>query len=881
MRPLEITMSAFGPYADRTVIDLSVFGDNGLFLIGGDTGAGKTTIFDAICFVLYGESSGGKERRDIKTYRSDYARTDRKTYVEMVFTHRRETWCVRRSPRYVTDPEKNRFSEATADLYRFVTDDEGYRERLEDISGPKAVTDRITEMMGVDVKQFRQTMMLAQGDFQRIINAKSEERRMLFKQLFDTSLYSGIQEALKEKNREYQSRSEKLEQRIELAQKGIELSPDEPGSLLIGEYKKDPRSAGEITELLQTLTDFERERLDELTAKKEKAVSGIKTLTERLTVDRQLNKEFGELESLTEEIERLSAGSEAVRELEERVSSAGRALSAEADWMMLKAAQRDEAAERENLLKASEKRDVAEASLPAARERLREAEEAERENDRRIAEEERLKGLIPAAGELERTKEDLKKTETEAKRLFEASQEAEREHMRVKESFFRSQAGILAMELREGEPCPVCGSKDHPAPARSGGDSVTREDLEGAERVLKKANDAYTQAEKERERLRDSEKRAVKALTDAGLHEDTKAEALRELALDTRKKIEAVRKEAEESRLEVKRAEADYEKASEECSSLEKRLREDSGRTLQLRDAFEKKLLEEGFSGTDEFLAAKMTREEIADAENRIKDHREREKSVSDRLEEKRASLEGKQKADIDTDERLLEEAEAERKLTEAAEKALQIRLTKNTAALKEIRDALKKKERDNEKWSVIRDMYACVSGQTAGNIRAKLSFEAYVQQYYFRQVIAAANRRLSVLTSGQYILRCKESARDMRSQSGLDLDVYDRDTGKWRDVTTLSGGESFLASLSLALGLSDVAQSQSGTVSIETMFIDEGFGTLDENALSGAMKVLSELADGKRLIGIISHVKELEERIDKKLMIKKTPSGSTVTVSV
>ena len=197
----------------------------------------------------------------------------------------------------------------------------------------------------------------------------------------------------------------------------------------------------------------------------------------------------------------------------------------------------------------------------------------------------------------------------------------------------------------------------------------------------------------------------------------------------------------------------------------------------------------------------------------------------------------------------------------------------------KEIQTAQRQRKRKEEHWAVVRDLYDCCSGKAGGNRRAKLTFETYVQQYYFKQVVAAANKRLTVLTEGMFTLRCKEEAADRVHQSGLDLDVLDRSTGQWRDVSTLSGGESFLASLALALGLSDVVQGQSGTIRMEAMFIDEGFGTLDENALRNSLRVLGDLADGKRLIGIISHVQDLEEKIDRQIVVSKTLKGSVVAI--
>ena len=215
----------------------------------------------------------------------------------------------------------------------------------------------------------------------------------------------------------------------------------------------------------------------------------------------------------------------------------------------------------------------------------------------------------------------------------------------------------------------------------------------------------------------------------------------------------------------------------------------------------------------------------------------------------------------------------------DAREKAVVSRASRNADAAQDIRETRKAQLRKAEKWALVSELYKTLSGQhiCAGEKRGKLTFEAYVQQHYFRQVVAAANLRLNALTEGMFTLRCKEVARDLRSQAGLDMDVLDRSTGQWRDVSTLSGGESFMASLALALGLSDVVQARSGGIRLDAMFIDEGFGSLDENALNHAMALLDSLADGKRLIGVISHMPELKERIERRIEVRKTLTGAQI----
>ena len=308
-------------------------------------------------------------------------------------------------------------------------------------------------------------------------------------------------------------------------------------------------------------------------------------------------------------------------------------------------------------------------------------------------------------------------------------------------------------------------------------------------------------------------------------------------------------------------AEEAKKKAEEEAAKLEK--------------DFADGLAQQGFETEAEYRAACLPAEETENLDKTIRRHEEAKKSLADRISEREEQLKDRSRADIDALQEQQKELAEQRRQAQERSQSCDRRLSLHQEAGKGIRQAVEEKQKHAEKWAVLDDLYRALSGQLSQKV--KITFETYVQQYYFKQVIAAANKRLTQMTDGMFVLRLKEEARDRRSQSGLDLDVLDRATGQWRDVTTLSGGESFLASLSLALGLSDVVQSESGGIRLETMFIDEGFGTLDENALRSALDLLSSLADGKRMIGVISHVPELRERIDKKIVVHKKLTGSQI----
>ena len=317
--------------------------------------------------------------------------------------------------------------------------------------------------------------------------------------------------------------------------------------------------------------------------------------------------------------------------------------------------------------------------------------------------------------------------------------------------------------------------------------------------------------------------------------------------------------------------------AATRAEGAEKGLEEREKERLAREAAFQAALVDNGFADEAAYRQAKMDEKAMNAQELRIRAYDEQARSLTDRLTELAGKLEGKAPADLRALQAQVQAAEAERSRSAEAESSLGNRLAINRQSNRELLEAKKKKDRLGERWALVHELYCNVSGQTSS--RVKLSFEAYVQQFYFRQVIAAANKRLNVLTDGGFTLRCKEEAKNLVSQAGLDLDVLDRSTGVWRDVSTLSGGESFMTSLARALGLSDVAQARSGGVRLDSMFIDEGFGSLDEESLRQAMELLSGLAGGSRMIGIISHVGELKNRIDKKIIISKNLTGSSVTI--
>ena len=875
MKPLRLTLSAFGPYAGETTVDFSAFGKDGLFLIAGDTGAGKTTIFDAISFALYGEASGGRERRGSKSFRSDYAAPRDETWVELTFLHRGETWRIRRNPEYER-PYKSGIGTTKQTAGAILENlDSG-----QNWEGLMEVGIQVNELLGLTQDQFARTVMIPQGDFLKILNASSNERKALFQKLFNTGIFADIQKKLQEMNSACNREQEELDQRILIAAGKITPEPEDPEREAILQYQKEARYAELLAESLSSLTERERQARTKYTEEKTEAGRHAEHILTALEQGRAINTDFETLEKTNKALTNLLEGQSRMDGLAERLSLARKAQTLASDEALMES----NVAEIEKQRRASEAAAQALASavsaLPEAEAAQKAAEACLPEADALLASARQLSACIPVLKDLELQRVLVSQRKTRLAELLEISQKADQAFTAAKDGYYRSQAGLLAAELTEGKPCPVCGSLSHPHPAQFSGDKVTREDMEKADQRHRKAASALTEISASLASAQTAVEAGYARLREMGMPEDVTEQRLAQRVREKEARAKELRSAAEQcgkALAELTLRIAKNRAAEEEGQKRLVSLAETEG---TLKQRFQEHLLEVGFTDEQMYRQARQPEEKILLAEQQLKAFGEQKQSLTDQVTLLREKLAGKELIDLSGLERQRQEWNIRREAAEKAEASLMKKLTIHEDALKEIRAVLRRKAAKEEHWAVIRDLYQCCAGITGGSKKAKITFEAYVQQYYFKQVVAAANLRLNTLTDGLFTLRCKEVAKDLVHQSGLDLDVLDRGTGQWRDVSTLSGGESFLASLALALGLSDVVQAQSGTVRIEAMFIDEGFGTLDDHALRNALQVLSDLSNGNCLIGIISHVHDLEERIENRIMVNKKPRGSEITIS-
>ncbi len=1058
MKPEKLIISAFGPYAgEMPPIEFGQFEEKGLFLISGDTGAGKTTIFDAICFALYGETSGSY--RDTKNLRCEYAGDDVKSFVDFYFSHQGKQYHIYRQPEY--DRPSKRGGGMVHEDEKAVF----YCEGEKPVEGIKNVRTAVSELLRIDFAQFRQITMIAQGEFWKLLNAKTDERTGILRTIFMTDAYKTIEYRLKDQMDAAYARKKTAERSAAIyfrdvtadteSDYGEELSRlrervDETGGAwyigemtdLIGKLLEDDRrradavdgslaaeksvleernkaliTAEDNNKAVNTLTDLLRQR-DELKGMAERMEADARRLQRQKDAAYYVKprygswtakrKEVGETEKgIAEKYEELASAETAEKLARETLGKAESELPQAEELRKLADSierDKDKYSEKDRLEQEiaalSARKEVLEEegrtirdSAAALEERIDSLrEKAERLSDRPL----KLAGLEAERSRIQALQADIEKIMTAdlpeldgmAKRheslaaAFESARRdcdsAAEQRKRAQQILENCRAGILAGELEEGKPCPVCGSVHHPSPASLPVESVTEEQVRKLEKAEKTAQTKKENALTEAETAKTSRNAMEKRLTDDILRcladelcqtpADGKAfSELRDMIAEERDQIagkalknqeeqltaraecaqlEAARKEYHEAvetekpalarkkednirskgenekklaeararlesmgKLPYESAEAAQKAGAEAAQkigaindgvktarqNLENTMKALAGirsslATLQdslnrgktdekaLQEAFFTALAEKGFSGEDDFLACVVTEDQIRAGDEAQSDYRERVSNNRVLLEKARSEAEGKSLVDIGAIQAAFHaQQELVARLTEKKNE-ISGRLRENGKKNDSIEGLKEDLERGQKEYTVARRLYDLVKG-TSGN--GKITLEQYIQAAGFDGIIRAANRRLLPMSGGQYELYRQESAVGKQSSNFLDLEVLNNFSGRKKPAGNLSGGESFMASLSLALGLSDTVSSGMGGIQMEALFVDEGFGTLDRSHIESAMETLRTLSGAGKLVGIISHREELKESISQQIRIEKSNSGSRISVDL
>ena len=868
MRPLNLTMSAFGPYAGQTTVDFSVLGTSGLYLITGDTGAGKTTIFDAITYALYGEASG--ESRESSMLRSKYAAPETPTFVELTFLNGGKTYTVRRNPEY-TRPKTRGTGTTVQKADAELTMPDG---RI--ITKARDVTAAVTDIVGVDREQFARIAMIAQGEFRKLLLAQTDERKAIFRQIFHTGQYQALQNRLKEETAALDRQCGELEAGLRQAAGSIRCDAPEREQVLsdLGKAEALEAARGKLAEAESAWTEAQAEM--------KAAQAALDTATASQP----------EIQSRRQGITRLE---DALRRYEQLDT-----LRAQAEAERKRLAQK-----RSDLDAARARTDAAAKALETARGKLSgqpklavaaaQAGHAQDAAAQRCAQLAALETQRQQCAELETA---LTAAQAEYQKAAEAAQAALAHYGAQNRAYLDAQAGILARTLVPGQPCPVCGATEHPCPAaapeQAPDAAALKRALSDSDRAQKTAAERSAQAAGLRGQLdavRGALSQSCRALTPP-LDPDTLAEALPALraaaardaealaaqhtaqqqALSALQALEAGLPAQEEA---LRRQQADIQERAQELSAR-------AARCAELDAEAERRAQElphENRAAAQRALVETRTQcEALQQALDTARERSSAAQSVLAALTGKRDALRAQIQAAPPADIAALRTRRDA--LTVRAEQlqrqvsTCDARLEQNRAARTAIDTRRQPHAAVRARWQWVHALAATANGAVPG--KEKIMLETYIQTAYFDRILGRANTRLLIMSGGQYELRRCARAGDNRSQTGLELEVIDHYNGTARSVKTLSGGETFAASLSLALGLSDEVQATAGGVQLEAMFVDEGFGSLDSEALQQALAALVGVSGGSRIVGIISHVAELKDRIDRQIIVTKDRSGGS-----
>lgn len=915
MRPIKLTVSAFGPYAGKTVLDLDKLGENGLYLITGDTGAGKTTIFDAITYALYGEASG--DNREPSMFRSKYAEATTPTEVELVFSYAGKTYTVKRNPEYERPKSRGEgFTTQKAEVQLKYPDG-----RV--VTKQRDVDNAIRDIMGINRSQFLQIAMIAQGDFLKLLLAPTEERKKIFRQIFKTQLYQDLQDRLKKESGQLIDKCDAARNSIKQYIDGITCDENDVLSIEVEKAKNGLLPAKDVMDLIDRLLTQDRDKktaiqksisdvdkaieivnanLGKIEAK-EHAQAALKEAEDNLISENEtyltLKAAFDvekdktpDREKLAEEKAQIKAEFpryEALATLEKQIKDDEYSIS-QKDEQLKK--DREQYAIDEAEFKILKKEFESLADAGEGKEKLSRQKEKVQE---KLTKQQNLSALFKVFHELG---DNLDTLQSDYKKASEASEEATADYEAKNRAFLDEQAGIIAETLENGKPCPVCGSLEHPCIAHKSAKAPTEAQLKRAKENADKARKADEDLSgkcKEAKGILDAKKveteKLVKELwqnvafedAENKLPEEQKVVSEEIAALDTalseeEKKVSR-RSELAESLPKIEMSLTERDKDITDRSTALEADKASLGEKKNQRNAAKESLR------FDNIAEAQRKSDALGKTISEMKKAYDNAQSALSDSDKKiagyKASITGLSKqlssdCDLDKESETKKKAELSERRTadDATEKVLYSRIASNTQALANIQAKVGDLDALEKRYIWLKALSNTANGNISG--KEKVMLETYIQMTYFDRIVARANTRFMIMSGGQYELKRRKEAENNRSQSGLDLDVIDHYNGTERSVKTLSGGESFKASLSLALGLSDEIQASAGGVKLDTMFVDEGFGSLDEESLDQAMKALMSLVDGNRLVGIISHVADLKNRIDKQIIVTKEKSGGS-----
>jgi len=914
MRPLKLTISGFGPYAGTQELDFELLGNSGLYLITGDTGAGKTTIFDAITFALFGEASGSN--REPGMLRSKYAKPEDPTGVELTFAYDGKEYTVKRSPEYERAKKSgNGFTKQLPEAQLTYPDG-----RI--VTKQREVDKAVGEIIGLTREQFAQVSMISQGDFRELLQADTKKRQQIFRDIFGTGYYVTLQNRLKEEANELWKQISRASESRQQYISGIVCGEDSLLFLDVKKAKEGGMLTADVMELLAKLLVEDVEAQNSLIAKLADVEERLEAVNAQLTQAEAYEKAKKTLtENQGKEIEKtialedaktsLDAAQETVPEQEKlgkQITEIELLLPSydELSQMTtelgnketaLATAQTDEATAKESILVLTGEITAMQAEKKELDSVSAQKEKVNSEKQKLVEQRKKLQALIASMGTLDAQRKRLLQKQDDYQKAEAESNQKRQAYDALNKAFLDEQAGILATGLVAGTPCPVCGSTAHPCLAIMSDNAPTEEAVKTAKEQYETAqevtNAASSAANTQKGVVSSTEEKLQQEtedllpgtdLSDARRVAQEKVAALTKQIDDLDEQITALedkearrdeldeqipekelvlaaaRKKETESKELVASLTASISELKKQIAGLQKKLQfADKLEAETQRDALKEKL--DSLKNT------------LTDAENSYNTCKEELAGIRSAIEQLTAQLAESCEIEAEALEEEKQTLLSQKKEITDQKQDVHTRIITNGKAQKDISAKAEEMAQLEEKHAWVRALSDTANGTLSG--KDKIMLETYIQTTYFDRILQRANLRLLKMSGGQYDLKRRRKAESMRGQSGLELDIIDHVNGTERSVNTLSGGEAFLASLALALGLSDEVQMSTG-IKLDTLFVDEGFGSLDSEALSKAYHTLAGLTEGNRLVGIISHVAELKEKIDKQIVVTKDKMGGS-----
>ena len=890
MRPQKLILSAFGPFAEETVIDFTRFKD-GIFLISGETGAGKTTIFDGICFALYGEPSGSYRKQDM--LRSDFAKDETETKVVFLFSHRKKQYKIERNPSYMR--KSKRGDKMTRQSPYAVL----YQEDEIVTTGSQQVTAQMEEILGMDRMQYQQISMIAQGEFLKLLYAKGKERSEIFRKIFGTWYLYEFQEKIKRRHLSCKYEYENLENTLLEQEDNIFVSKDAEE---YEEYTRYLKQKHQIVEFMDVVKRYQYRKQQEYENFQKQKETQEELYQKQRIVFSQITEKRQKIKDIKEEIKELI-----VQEKENKAEQ--RAIKKEYDQIQkelpklhkkeLRFQELQKQIKQYKELEALEKKKE---SLKNAKERMiRQQEETEKKKENERQRELKLLEFLRQADEIETQYDHLQKEELK----LHAQTEKNHELCKEKEAYFEklriyeeagevydkirmqrkeyrdrlsdwqdrydcNQAGLLARNLIDGHPCPVCGSLHHPKTADFKESDITQEMLralrEETELIDRQYNTAFAKVKQSKGIVEICKEQLCKK-SGKRSEEFEKLDEIYEISLRQYKKVKKEFERIKKQKEKIAEQRVKVEKSKEKQLNYVEKLQEIAGKSHEKDSLY--KQTEARIEEICKNLEYK-TYKDASEEQQRLSDEIDQMKFNKEEIEKQ------KEISDFRKFETKLHQMKKEIQKQNQNLEQLNQHISVNEQSIRFMDKKMEEYKETEMNYTLLKDLSDTANGEQKG--KTKISFERFVQSVYFDLILAAANERLSVMSEQRYYLLRKEENDINKGSSGLELEILDEWTGKRRNVRSLSGGESFKAALSLALGLSDVIQNKKGGIQVDTIFIDEGFGTLDADSLNKAMQIINSLSlEGNKLVGIISHVDELKDQIDQKIEVYKDHAGSKV----